>query len=88
MEALLSLRLIKECFLNIVDPIAVQNMNRACIGQTVTFSIGVGYAPAFYQPVTFTGWVCLICDGAFKAVHGDLASVFKEVVQRVKAYRV
>jgi microcystin degradation protein MlrC len=65
LEALLSLRPTRECFLNIVDPIAVQTMNRAGIGQTVTFSIGAAYAPAFYEPVNVTGRVRLICDGDY-----------------------
>lgn len=65
LEALLPLKPTKECFLNIVDPIAVKAMHKAGIGQTITLCLGAGYAPSYYQPVTVTGRVRLLCDGDF-----------------------
>lgn len=50
---------------NIVDPQVVEQAIAAGIGATLTVQVGAKGAPHLYEPVTFTGTVKTISDGAF-----------------------
>jgi len=52
--------------LNLVDPVVVAQAIEAGVGATVTVEVGGKLAPDFFQPVSFTGRVRLISDGAFR----------------------
>lgn len=65
LEALLNACPTKDCYLNIVDAQAVEEMIQTGVGQAVTLKVGARLAPAFYCPVEVTGYVKLISDGAF-----------------------
>lgn len=65
LEALLHAQPARECYLNIVDPQAVEDMVQAGVGEQVTVEIGANFAPVIYEPVDVTGRVKLISDGEF-----------------------
>jgi microcystin degradation protein MlrC len=65
LEALLNAQPTKDCYLNIVDPQAVEEMIQAGVRREVTLRIGAKFAPALYRAVEVTGWVTLISDGDF-----------------------
>ena len=65
LEALLNAQPTKDCYLNIVDPEAVEKMIQAGVGQELTLQVGARFASALYHPVELTGWVKLISDGDF-----------------------
>lgn len=65
LRALLEAKPAKDCYLNIVDPPAVEAMIQAGVGQEATVTLGARFAPAFYSPVEIAGYVKLISDGDF-----------------------
>ena len=65
LEALLHAQPAKDCLLNIVDPVAVEEIVRAGVGQQVSVLVGARYAPAFYGPLEVSGRVKLLSDGEF-----------------------
>ncbi|MHB0856083.1 MAG: M81 family metallopeptidase [Anaerolineae bacterium] len=52
--------------LNIVDTQAVAHAIQAGVGNEVTTSVGGRLAPNYFEPITFTGVVKTISDGAFR----------------------
>lgn len=52
--------------LNVVDAPAVSRAIAAGVGSTVTVLVGGSRAPAFFEPVEFTGYVKTISDGVFR----------------------
>jgi len=60
--------------LNVVDPGAVAQAIEAGVGAQVTVQVGGRLAPSFYEPVTYSGYVKTISDGAFRfkgpGMHG------------------
>jgi microcystin degradation protein MlrC len=65
LQALLDAQPARDCYLNVVDPQAVEEMIRAGVGQQVTLRVGAKFAPAFYRAVEVTGHVKSISDGDF-----------------------
>ncbi len=87
LEALLHMQPAQDCYLNIVDPQAVEEMVRAGVGQQVSVKVGAGFAPAFYKPVEVTGRVKLISDGEFvqkgPGFHGEVLHRGRTVVLKI-----
>ncbi len=52
--------------LNIVDPPVVAQAITAGVGAELTVQVGGKLAPAFFQPVEFTGYIKTISDGVFR----------------------
>jgi microcystin degradation protein MlrC len=86
LEALLHAQPVSDCYVNIVDPQAVEEMVQAGVGQQVTVRVGAAFAPSFYDPVEVSGWVKLISDGDFvqkgpgfqgEVLHRGLTGVLK-----------
>jgi microcystin degradation protein MlrC len=65
LKALLDAQPAKDCYTNIVDPAAVAAMIEAGVGSDVTVSLGACSGTTLYRPVTVSGRVRLISDGAF-----------------------
>jgi microcystin degradation protein MlrC len=65
LKALLNAQPTKDCYLNVVDPQAVEEMILAGVGREVTLRVGAKFAPAFYHAAEVTGYVKLISDGDF-----------------------
>lgn len=63
---LLAARPEKPCFINIVDPAAVQAMAACGIGAKITLEVGARFAPGFYSPLAVSGRVRLLADGDFE----------------------
>ena len=87
LEALLRAGPDKDCFLNIVDPQAVETAIQAGVGQEVRLQVGARFAPAFYRPVDITAYVQLISDGDFvqkgPGFHGTILHRGRTVVLRI-----
>lgn len=64
-KALLDAQPTKDCYTNIVDPPAVAAMIAAGVGSEITVSLGACSGVTLYKPVTVSGRVRLISDGAF-----------------------
>lgn len=65
LKTLLDAQPTKDCYTNIVDPQAVAAMIEAGVGSEVTVSLGGCSGSKLYTPVTVSGRVRLISDGAF-----------------------
>jgi microcystin degradation protein MlrC len=65
LKALLDTQPAKDCYTNIVDPQAVAKMIASGVGSEVTVSLGAYSGTTLYRPVTVSGRVRLISDGAF-----------------------
>lgn len=65
LKALLDAQPAKDCYTNIVDPPAVAAMVETGVGSDVTVSLGACSGTMLYRPVTVSGRVRLISDGAF-----------------------
>ncbi|MCS7056923.1 MAG: M81 family metallopeptidase [Thermoflexales bacterium] len=65
LQALLDARPAKDCYTNIVDAPAVAAMIAAGVGHEVTMSLGARSGTTLYRPLTVSGRVRLISDGAF-----------------------
>jgi microcystin degradation protein MlrC len=76
LRALLEVEPGQDCYLNVVDPQAVDEIVRAGVGQTITVQVGARFTPAFYASLQVSGVVRLIADGAFvqkgPGFHGDV----------------
>jgi microcystin degradation protein MlrC len=76
LKALLDAQPTKDCYLNIVDPRAVEKMVQAGVGQQVDLQVGALYGREFYRPVQVMGQVKLISDGEFvqkgPGFHGEV----------------
>ncbi len=87
LRALLAAQPAQDCYLNIVDPPAVDDMVRAGVGQQVTLQVGARFAPAFYSPIQVTGLVKLISDGEFvqkgPGFHGAVLHRGRTTVLRI-----
>lgn len=65
LRVLLSTKPTKDCYLNIVDAYAVEQMIQAGVGKEITVFVGARLAPQFYEPALVTGEIKLISDGEF-----------------------
>jgi len=70
--------------LNVVDAPAVSRAMAAGVGATVTVRVGGRRAPAFFEPVEFTGHVKTISDGVFRfkgpGMRGTVQTMGRAVV--------
>jgi microcystin degradation protein MlrC len=55
----------KDCYLNIVDPLAVKKMVQAGVGQELATHAGGAYSRHLYSPVEIRGKVIHLSDGTF-----------------------
>ncbi len=65
LQALLDAQPAKDCYTNIVDPQAVAALIEAGVGNEATVSLGACSGTTLYRPITVTGRIRLISDGAF-----------------------
>ena len=65
LKALLDSRFDRTAFLNVVDPVVVEQAIEAGIGATINVDVGGKLAPDFFSPARISGYVRTISDGNF-----------------------
>jgi microcystin degradation protein MlrC len=63
--ALLAANPERDCFTNLVDPVAAARLAAAGVGAEVELDLGARLAPACYTPLRVRGRVRVVSDGAF-----------------------
>ena len=66
LAALLDRAVREPALLNIVDPMAVAAAFAAGVGTTLDITVGAAFSSAFYEPITFGGYVKSLSDGTFR----------------------
>jgi microcystin degradation protein MlrC len=86
LRELLKIHPTKDCYLNIVDPAAVERMASLGVGREVSVQLGGRFASAFYKGVKVNGEVIYLTDGDFvhkgpagtgMVIHRGLTGVLK-----------
>ncbi len=66
LRALLDRSVRELSLLNLVDPAAAAAAFAAGVGAALDLTVGAAFASAFYEPVTFKGYVKSLSDGTFR----------------------